>query len=181
MQLPLPRGIQRRELKDRGLPVDLDANEEPCAAFWLQEKTADKAQTLYADAAVTRCREKTADSGLAVMLEGAANATAQLVVYKPSSRGVEYRQVAFDASGKATAAFDETTISLAARPRKLVAATAAFAARDTTTAGALRRQVGESGLDRRRQLAPAGGFAMRTRLAATHVWARTTRRSGFWR
>ena len=159
------------ELKERGLPVNLDANEEPCAAFWLQEKAAVKAQTLYADAAVTRYSETTAGSGLAVILQGAANATAQLVVYKPSSRGVEYRQVALDASGKATAVFDETTISKAARPPRLDAATAAFVARDTTTAGAWHGKYGaKAAWIAGGSLAPVGGFTMRTRTAATHVW-----------
>ena len=58
------------QLKERGFPVNLDAGEEACAAFWLQEKTAAKAQVLYADAAVTRYGEKPVDDGLAVAIEG---------------------------------------------------------------------------------------------------------------
>jgi hypothetical protein len=94
-----------------------------------------------------------------------------LVVYKPTSRDVENRQIAFDASGKATAVFDEATISKPARPGKLVAATAAFAARDTTTAGAWHGKYGaKAAWIAGSSLPPAGGFAMRTRIAATHEW-----------
>jgi hypothetical protein len=159
------------ELNQHGLPVNLDANEEPCAAFWLQEKTAGKTQVLYADAAATQYFETTGGSRLTVMLEGAPHAKTELVVYKLLSRGVEYRQVALDALGKAAAVFDETTISKTARSLKFHTATAAFAARDTSTTGAWHGKYGgKAAWIAGSSLGPAGGFRLRPRLAATHVW-----------
>ena len=103
------------QLKESGLPIDLNAGPERCAAFWIQEKGKDVPQVLYADAAVTSYTEKTAGSGVTVILEGTPGAMAQLVIYKPGAKGVEDREVTLDSSGKATVVFDSTTISNTAK------------------------------------------------------------------
>jgi hypothetical protein len=97
------------QLKESGLPIDLNAGPERCAAFWIQEKGKNVPQVLYADAAVTSYTEKIDGSGLTVTLEGAPDAMAQLVIYKPGKMGVENRVVSFDSSGKATVTFDDVT------------------------------------------------------------------------
>ena len=94
------------QLKESGLPIDLNAGPERCAAFWIQEKLTDSPQVLYADAAVTSYTEKIEGSKLEVMLEGTPNATAQVVIWEPGEKGVENREVTFDSSGKATAIFE---------------------------------------------------------------------------
>jgi hypothetical protein len=94
------------QLKEHGLPIDLAAGPERCAAFWIQEKSGDGPQVIYADAAVSHDTEKMEGPHLTVVLEGAPNARAEVVVYKPGTSGIENREVTFDASGKATAYFD---------------------------------------------------------------------------
>jgi hypothetical protein len=99
------------QLKENGLLIDLAAGPELCAAFWIQEKSKDVPQVLYADAAVTSYTEKIEGSGLTVMLEGAPSAMAQLVIYKSGKIGAENRAVSLDSSGKAAVTFDNVTIS----------------------------------------------------------------------
>ena len=99
-----------------------------------------------------------------------ANATPQLAVYKSGSRDVEHRQIALDVTGRATAVFDDTTASKAVRPGNSVAATAAFASRDTTTAGKWHGKYGtKAAWLAGSSLRPVEGFTLRTRTAATYV------------
>jgi len=98
-------------LQQDGLQIDLNAGPNRCAAFWIQELIPDLPQVLYADAAVTNYAEKIDGQSLRVTLKGVPKTTAQLVIYKPGKTGAEDREVILDASGKATATFDNTTIS----------------------------------------------------------------------
>ncbi|MCX6878164.1 MAG: GH36 C-terminal domain-containing protein [Verrucomicrobia bacterium] len=104
------------QLKENGLPIDLNAGPERCAAFWIQEQGKNVPQVLYADAAVTSYTEKIEGSDLTVTLEGTPGAMAQLVSYQPGAKGVEDREVTLDSSGKVTVVFDSTTISNPAKP-----------------------------------------------------------------
>jgi hypothetical protein len=108
------------QLKKSGLPIDLDAGPQRCAAFWIQEKSKDVPQALYADAAVASYTEKIKGSGLTVTLKGAPGAKAQLVIYKPGKMGVENREVSLDSSGKATVTFDNVTISDTTKPGETI-------------------------------------------------------------
>lgn len=96
-------------LQTEGLPVDLEAGVERCAAFWIQEKTGNKPQVLYADSAVTSYSQ----SG---HVQGNPSATARLIVYKPAKGGVEELAVKLDAQGQATVTFDATTVTHPAPP-----------------------------------------------------------------
>jgi hypothetical protein len=112
------------QLKAEGLPIDLDAGIERCAAFWIQEKTSSNPQVLYANAAVVSYSEKSSATGSTVQVQGHPNAAARLIVFKPGKNGVENRVVTLDAQGRATVTSDATTIaqssqtSVAALPRQ---------------------------------------------------------------
>jgi hypothetical protein len=169
-----------RQLVNWGLPIDLDDRPEPCAAFWIQEKTSSKPRVLYADAAILRYTEKASGSRLAVDLEGVANASACLWVVKPAANGVERREVKLDTAGRARAEFDAGTVTDPAQPLTLASpaqpATAVFAARDATTAGQWRGKYGSTAA----WLAghpPAGpaGYALRLRNGTLHVWGQDDR------
>jgi hypothetical protein len=82
-------------LQTEGLPVDLAAGVERCAAFWIQEKSGNHPQMLYADSTVTSY-SKTGQ------VQGKPNATARLIIYKPDKKGVEELAVKLDAQGQAT-------------------------------------------------------------------------------
>jgi hypothetical protein len=82
-------------LQTEGLPVDLAAGVERCAAFWIQEKSGNHPQVLYADSTVTSY-SKTGQ------VQGKPNATARLIIYKPDKKGVEELAVKLDAQGQAT-------------------------------------------------------------------------------
>jgi hypothetical protein len=82
-------------LQSEGMPVDLAAGAERCAAFWIQEKSGSKPQVLYADSTVTSY-SKTGQ------VQGKPNATARLIIYKPDKKGVEELAVKLDAQGQAT-------------------------------------------------------------------------------
>jgi hypothetical protein len=175
------------ELKSPGLAMDLDATPEPCAAFWIQEKTSDAPQVLYADAVTTSyaptlarsaSEGKTHTPSLAlrasVRLEGRAGATTRLVVYKPLARGVENRDVLFDAAGRATAVFDATTISEKAwtpPPLLPVPAAATFAARDTRSGGAWRGKYGAvAAWFPHGPTGPQNGYQLKVRYAVPYKW-----------
>ena len=81
-------------LQTEGLPVDLAAGVERCAAFWIQEKFGNHPQVLYADSAVTSY-SKTGQ------VQGKPNAIARLIIYKPDKNGVEELAVKLDAQGQA--------------------------------------------------------------------------------
>ena len=112
------------QLKAEGLPIDLHAGIERCAAFWIQEKTSSNPQVLYANAAVVSYSEKSSATGSTVQVQGHPNAAARLIVFKPGKNGVENRVVTLDAQGRATVTSDATTItqssqtSVAALPRR---------------------------------------------------------------
>ena len=86
------------------MPVDLAASVERCAAFWIQEKSGNQPQVLYADSAVTSYHN-------AGQVQGKPNATARLIIYKPDKKGVEELAVKLDAQGQANVTFDATTIT----------------------------------------------------------------------
>jgi hypothetical protein len=91
-------------LQAEGMPVDLAAGAERCAAFWIQEKSVNQPQVLYADSAVTSY----SPTG---QVQGSPNATARLIIYKPDKHGVEELVINLDAQGQATVTFDATTIT----------------------------------------------------------------------
>jgi len=98
------------KLKTEGLPIDLAAGVERCAAFWVQEKTSEKPQVLYADSAIRSYKESMSGGRLTVELEGVPGAVAEVIVYKPVKSGIERRAVTLDEKGSATAVFDEATV-----------------------------------------------------------------------
>lgn len=91
-------------LQAEGMPVDLAAGAERCAAFWIQEKSGNQPQVLYADSAVTSY----SPTG---QVQGSPNATARLIIYKPDKHGVEELVIKLDAQGQATVTFDATPIT----------------------------------------------------------------------
>jgi hypothetical protein len=91
-------------LQTEGMPVDLAAGAERCAAFWIQEKSGNQPQVLYADSAVTSY----SPTG---QVQGSPNAAARLIIYKPDKHGVEELVINLDAQGQATVTFDATTIT----------------------------------------------------------------------
>ena len=97
------------QLISHGLDIDFAARENPCAAFWIEEKNSSPSQVLYADPDVTRYREKSIDGALLVDLAGAANTTVHMVVKKPG--GVEERNVIMDLQGKARVIFENETVT----------------------------------------------------------------------
>jgi hypothetical protein len=148
-------------LQTEGLPVDLEAGVERCAAFWIQEMTGNNPQVLYADSAVTRYSR----SG---HVQGTPNATARLIVYKPAQRGVEELDVKLDAQGQAAVTFDATTVTPA--PRKTL--TTDVGRRDTTTAGNWADKYGRTAAWLAGQkIEPAGAFTLTT-AAPVYVWPR---------
>lgn len=103
-----------RQLVYEGLPIDLDDRPEPCAAFWIQEKTsATKPQVLYADTAILDYTEKSAGDKFTVAIIGATNCTATLFVHKPNKKlpGVEKREVNLGPTGRVTTEFDAGTVT----------------------------------------------------------------------
>jgi hypothetical protein len=88
-------------LQAEGLPVDLAVGAERCAAFWIQEKSGNHPQVLYADSTVTSY-SKTGQ------MQGKPNATARLILYKPDKNGVEELAVNLDAQGQATVKMEVT-------------------------------------------------------------------------
>jgi hypothetical protein len=166
-----------RQLVNGGLAIDLDDRPEPCAAFWIQEKTSDGPQLLYADAAVTHYSEKPAGPMLLVGIEGTANGSADLFVLKPAANGVEKRNVKLDPSGRAIAQFDANTITDAAEPLAFESAatpgTATFVARDSTTSGKWRGKFGATAAWLAGQpLTRQHGYALRPQKATTYVWGK---------
>jgi hypothetical protein len=161
------------QLKAQGLPIDLDAGEERCAAFYVEEKASQGLQVLYADAAVTKYAQSTRGGSLIVQLEGTPNATSQVIVAKPAKNGVEARSVPLDAAGKGTDTFDATTITQDDKPRVAAAATAVFAARDAVTAGAWRGKYGATAAWLAGQpLAAQNGYSLRLQNGTTYVWGK---------
>ncbi|MEI6783001.1 MAG: GH36 C-terminal domain-containing protein [Verrucomicrobiota bacterium] len=135
-----------RDLVRVGLPINLEDRPEPCAAFWIQEKASRRPQVLYADAAIFRYTEKVSGSKLAVDMEATANSSACLFVFKSAASGVERREVKLDGTGRGRAEFDAATVTDPAKPLTFGSpaqpSTAAFAARDATTAGRWRSTYG---------------------------------------
>ena len=159
------------QLKTDGLPIDLDAGEERCAAFWIQERTAACPQVLYADAAVAGYRERISGEKLVVQVQGRPRATARLMVFKPGAEGVENRTVALDGQGRATATFDAATISDAIHQRASGPATT-LGRRDTATAGGWHGKYGATAAWLAGQkIGPAGGFSLTTS-APVYVWGK---------
>ncbi len=97
-------------LKSQGFPVNLSAHPDRCAAFWIQEAIPDRPQVLYADHRIADYSERTEGASLKVQAQGAPNARAQIVVYKPGANNVENRTFPLDSEGRATVVFDATTI-----------------------------------------------------------------------
>jgi hypothetical protein len=159
-----------------GLPIDLDDRLEPCAAFWIQEKTSSRPQMLYADAAVSRYTENATGDKLVVRLEGVTNASASLIVFKPAAKGVERREVRLDATGRAATEFDAATITEAAQPLAFGSAgpsTASFAARDAATSGKWRGKYGTAAAWLAGQpLAAQNGYTLRQRNGTAYVWGK---------
>ena len=166
-----------RQLVNVGLPIDLDDRPEPCAAFWIQEKASRKPQVLYADAAIFGYTEKASGAKLAVELEGAANSSACVFVFKPAAHGVERREVKLDSTGRGRAEFDATTVTDPAKPLAFGSpaqpSTAAFAARDATTAGKWRGTYGGTAawLAGHPPTAPEG-YSLRLSQGTTYVWGK---------
>ena len=158
------------QLKSQGLPIDLDAGEECCAAFWIQEKTSSNPQVLYADAAVVGYVEKTLASGLAVQVRGQPRATGRLIVFKPGPNGVEDRAIELDAQGRAAVTFDATTITQAAQKIVSMPVTTTVGRRDTATAGNWHGKYGATAAWLAGQkIEPANGFTLKT-AAPVYVW-----------
>lgn len=97
-------------LKSPGFPVNLSSYPDRCAAFWIQEAIPDRPQVLYADHRIANYSERTEGTSLKVEAEGAPNTRVQIVVYKPGAKDVENRTFPLDSEGRATVAFDPTTI-----------------------------------------------------------------------
>jgi len=158
------------QLKDSGLPINLDAGLERCAAFWIQEKGKDIPQVLYADAPVTSYTEKIAGSGLTVTLKGVPNATAQVVIWKPGKKGVENRGITLDASGQASATFDATTITKDTSLQDAAQAASIKRRRDTSTAGTWPGAFGASAAWLAGRKIEAAGAYVLTTSAPVFVW-----------
>ena len=155
-----------------GLPIDLDAGEERCAVFWIQEKSGDAPQVLYADAAVTRyvATGGAASSALVVQLEGAPNAMAQMIVCKPALQGVECRTLTFDGAGRATASFDAATITQGVAATTAATITSNRGTRDAATAGAWHGKYGTTAAWLAgRKIEPVKRFTLSTS-APVYVW-----------
>jgi len=165
-----------KRLVKEGLPMDLDDGVEPCAAFWIQEKTSAGPQVLYADASIFRYTERSSLTKLAVEIEGAPNSTANIFVFKPAANAVEKQGVKIGPTGKATAAFDAATVTDAARPLAFTAAapaTARFAGRDVSTAGQWHGKYGSLAAWLAGQpIATQNGFALRPKDATTCIWGK---------
>ncbi|MCX6937902.1 MAG: GH36 C-terminal domain-containing protein [Verrucomicrobia bacterium] len=165
-----------KRLVKEGLPIDLDDGVEPCAAFWIQEKTRSGPQVLYADAPIFRYTERSSLTKLAVEIEGAPNSTANLIVFKPTANAVEKQVVKIGPTGKATAVFDAATVTDEARPLAFTDAapvTAKFVRRDVSTAGQWRGKYGSLAAWLAGQpIATQNGYALRPKDAATYVWGK---------
>jgi hypothetical protein len=156
-------------LKADGLPIDLDAGIERCAAFWIQEKATAGPQVLYADAAVAGYSERISGENIDVQVQGHPGAVARLIVFKPGAKGVENRLVALDEQGRAAARFDATTITDAIQARTSEPTTTP-GRRDTATAGAWHGKYGTTAAWLAGQkIEPAHGFNLTTS-APVYVW-----------
>ena len=82
-------------LQSEGIPVDLAAGVERCAAFWIQENSGNQPQVLYADSAVT-------SYGKTGQVQGIPNATTRLLIYNPDKKCVEELAIKLDSQGQAT-------------------------------------------------------------------------------
>ena len=166
------------QLKAEGLPIDLDAGVERCAAFWIQEKTSSDPQVLYADAAVTsysgdRLRRHTGLVSRRKCKADAQRRPRELIVFKPGENGVEDRAVTLDAQGRATAAFDATTITETAIPDGLATVDQHRGPPRHDHRRQLARQVRRSwppGLPARRSSRPAASPS--TRPPPVYVWGK---------
>jgi len=157
-------------LKQTGLPVDLDAGEERCAAFFVKEKQGEAAQLLYADAAVTSVTTSRSGAKLSLELRGNPGATAQLIVAKPAKQGVEARRVVLDATGQARLDFADDTITERASPMASSPPSTNQGRRDLTTGGAWQGQYGSLAAWRAGdEIKPQGDFSLRT-AAPVYIW-----------
>lgn len=158
------------QLIARGLPIDLDAGEERCAAFFVREKASNNPQVLYADPAILRYSEQASAGNLIATLEGAPGAVSTMSVCKPGANGIEERRITLDAAGHATATFDSTTITQPAGLGTAATLTTDKAIRDTTTAGAWHGKFGLlAAWIAGNPVTSENGFSL-TCAAPVHVW-----------
>lgn len=90
-------GFSGEDLSRNGLPVDLSAGVERCAVFWIQEKSSELRQVVYADESVRSYRQQKS----LVDLQGIPDATAVLFVYDAATGKVDRHTVKLDAGGRA--------------------------------------------------------------------------------
>lgn len=156
------------DLRKNGLPIDLAVGAERCAAFWIQEKSGDLRQVLYADAAVESYQQHQST----VDVKGGAGAIANLFVFDPATLKVDRFRVKLDDQGRAKVVLNSTPMISGGKDTPLVLpVTAAFTKRDTTTAGGWHGKYGTKAAWLAGQpLAPQGGYELGLRDGTVHVW-----------
>ncbi|MCX6873739.1 MAG: hypothetical protein NTW21_08020 [Verrucomicrobia bacterium] len=158
-------------LHSQGLPIDLEAGEEHCAAFFVRENASPNPQVIYADTAIMKYDGNIRGTALQVSLEGTPNSNAQIIVAKPAKHGVESRTITLDANGKATAGFDATAITQGVTtPNKQTRETTDKGQHDPATAGAWHGKYGTlAAWIAGNRINPSNGFSLATS-APVYVW-----------
>lgn len=155
-------------LNQTGLPVDLDAGAERCAAYWIQEKTGNRRQVLYADAAVTSYRQRRSS----VDVTGVPGALANVFVFDPATSTVDRHRVKLDGGGRARVDLASAPLASGGKDGPLaLPVAAAFMARDDATAGRWRGRHGaQAAWLAGRPLGSQGGYELSLRDGTVHVW-----------
>ncbi|MDQ0889831.1 hypothetical protein QFZ81_004919 [Paenibacillus sp. V4I9] len=97
------------QLKAPGLPVNLAENTSKGKAFWIQEDTSAAMQVLYADEKITSFTQTPGNSSLTLNVTGAANSTANVIVFDKTANNTISANVTIGAGGTGSVTINSGT------------------------------------------------------------------------